>query len=443
MEKEDNRTDLMLLRMLMQLINLAALILVCCVLIGAVFRAKSWHRATELAISLGQIPLPPWLSPVSALLGYGVLLLVGRFQHRHLMATQTTVFIGCLQMAASIWVILSLHMAFNSILLIVILDMVEVLKGKPRIAFLAGGITMYVLTSMSAVQDLLGIIPLENYLFYFSAPSIGFVQGALTLMSTLNLVLFIIAMVLLLSHKTAENARIQQLNSQLATMNEQLKTYASESERMAETRERNRLAREIHDTLGHALTGIASASDACSMMVDVSPDAAKKLLKEIGSTARQGITDVRRSVNALRPDALEHHALEEALATMAKHITDTAGVKVELRLSEEQLNLSEDEEDAVYRVVQEGITNAVSHGNASRIWISLTVRGQDLDIQVRDNGIGTPAGSQEGFGLLHMRERLNLLGGTLHCDGSRGFLLQAVIPLRKGGIEESGQNGHD
>lgn len=421
------------IRVAMGMVNWIAIVLVSVVLAGTVFRAVQNDMAAGLAASLGRVPMPPWTPPAAALLSYAVLLCTGWFLQRYPMTAKTSILAGCVEIAAALAVIFALHMAYNSILLVVLIDMVEVLKGRTRSAILISGIALYVLTSMNVVRDWLGIIPFQNYLSYYNALTAGFIRDVLMLITSLNLVGFLTSMVLLLTQKTAENERINHLNDQLTAMNEQLKAYAEESVRMAETSERNRLAREIHDTLGHALTGIASASDACGLMLDVSPEAAKKLLLDIGDTARQGITDVRRSVSALRPDALEHKALEEALRSMTERITRTTEAEVELHLPPEKLVLSADEEDAVYRIVQECITNAIRHGKASRISIELTLENRNLSVYIRDNGTGMPEGCSEGFGLIHMRERLNLLNGTLDYNGKGGFSLHAVIPVRENG----------
>lgn len=421
------------IRVAMRLVNWIAIALVCVVLTGTVYRAIPCHMATVLAVGLKRLPAPPWTVPAAALPAYAVLLFTGWFQQRHPLSAKRSIVAGCVEIAAALVVIFALHMAYNSLLLLVLIDMVEAQKGRARSAILLSGTALYVLTSMNVVRDRLGIIPFENYLSYYNDLTAGFIRDVLMLMTALNLVGFLTTMVLLLTRKTAENERINHLNDQLTAMNDQLRDYAEASVRMAETRERNRLAREIHDTLGHALTGIASAADACGLMVGASPEAAKKLLLEIGDTARQGITDVRRSVNALRPDALEHKALEEALRAMASHISRTTEAEVSLTLPDEKLVLSADEEETVYRIVQECITNSIRHGKASRIQVELTLESRRLTVSVADNGEGMPSGGSEGFGLIHMRERLDMLGGSLSYDGSGGFSLRAVIPVRENG----------
>ena len=161
-----------------------------------------------------------------------------------------------------------------------------------------------------------------------------------------------------------------------------------EAERNAETRERNRLAREIHDTLGHALTGIVAGIDACITMLDYSPEATRSQLEKVGTVARQGITDVRRSVSKLRPDALEKLPLEEALRTMLDNMASASGVNISFENQVRPLKFHEDEEEAVYRVIQEASTNAIRHGHAARISICIAKKDQWLTVQVKDNGCG-------------------------------------------------------
>ena len=109
----------------------------------------------------------------------------------------------------------------------------------------------------------------------------------------------------------------------------------------------------------------------------------------------------------------------------------------ENRTKSDKLNLDSDEEDALYRVVQEGLTNAVRHGRADRISVRVTRTGDLVTVSIRDNGTGC-AKLEEGFGLRHMRERLNMLGGTLSYgnldsdaqDGYTGFFITVSLPIR-------------
>ena len=200
---------------------------------------------------------------------------------------------------------------------------------------------------------------------------------------------------------------------------------------MAETRERNRLAREIHDTLGHSLTGIITGIEACIMLMDIAPDATKEQLRAIAEVARTGIIDVRHSVKALHPDALESMDLENALRKLIDSTTRSTGVEITYRFDADLNHFNQDEEDVVYRVVQESITNAIRHGKASRIQIEITRKDADLHIVIRDNGMGCSE-IKPGFGLHHMKERVEMLGGDLEYRSGDGFEVHAVIPIRWG-----------
>ena len=250
------------------------------------------------------------------------------------------------------------------------------------------------------------------------------------LYSASALILFILYMVLFISQQTSEKQEILNLNQQLQQANEQLRIYAEESAHTAQVQERNRLAREIHDTLGHVLTGITAGADACIQMMDDSPEMARHQMELIADTARNGMNDVRRSVKALRPDSLEKENLSGALNKMCTSMAQSSGTQIQLEESLAGLTLSQDEEDCVYRTVQEGITNAIRHGHATRVQVRCHIEDGVLEVSVRDNGIGCKSVTP-GFGLQHMQERMLMLGGTFWYENSDGFCIRAEIPLRK------------
>lgn len=235
-----------------------------------------------------------------------------------------------------------------------------------------------------------------------------------------------------------ENARIALLNIQLQTANERLKEmnvqlqeYAGMREKMGETKERNRIAREIHDTLGHTMTGLSAGIDACIAMIDYSVEGTKKQLNVISQVARQGIEDIRRSVNKLRPDALEHFNLGEALEKMMEDTMNVSDVYIDYQCEIPVMKFNADEEDMIYRVVQEGITNAIRHGKATKINVKIKKENKWLILSIKDNGIGCEK-IKSGFGLIHIKERIQMLSGEVIYDGANGFHIIAKIPIRWG-----------
>lgn len=201
---------------------------------------------------------------------------------------------------------------------------------------------------------------------------------------------------------------------------------------MAETRERNRLAREIHDTLGHALTGITAGLDACMVTLESAPEFTRTQLARIRDTAQKGITDVRRSMKKLRPDAMEKMPFQEAIAAMTSDYAEASGMEITLDVQKWPADLREDQEDVIYRVLQESLTNAHRHGQARHVCITIGENGGILSICIADDGVGC-AEVTPGFGLRHMQERLYLLHGTAKYRSGDGFTVDVTIPLSGGG----------
>lgn len=135
-------------------------------------------------------------------------------------------------------------------------------------------------------------------------------------------------------------------------MNNQLKDYAAMQKQMGEIEERNRIAREIHDTLGHTMTGLSAGIDACIALIDYSVDETKKQLNIISGVARQGLKDVRRSMKKLRPDTLERESLESAIEKLITETMSTSKVSIEFQSFLPSLVFEDDEEDTIYRIVQ-------------------------------------------------------------------------------------------
>jgi len=327
---------------------------------------------------------------------------------------------------------IAMNMNYNGLVLLVVADMVRGQKGSRQKVILGIAVVcLYTIVNYNLTGSYFNMIPWESYLTCFRTSTQAFLKGLLSVFSSMNLVLFILYMTMLIQGEYRERERFQTLNEQLEEANKKLKEYAVEAEKNAEVRERNRLAREIHDTLGHSLTGIVAGIDACLTMIDISPNATKQQLEKISNAARQGMTDVRRSVSKLRPDALEKLELEAAIIKMLQDTGAASGTDIQFQNQVKPLKFHEDEEEVIYRVVQEATTNAIRHGHAKKIWIHISKAEQWLTITVKDNGAGCDS-VHEGFGLKHMEERLSLLDGSLKYDGKDGFLITARIPIRWG-----------
>ncbi len=321
---------------------------------------------------------------------------------------------------------------YNGILLLVFANIIFNMKsGKGRFFF----IILAIISFLMADNEMLGVnyrfYSIDSYIRYYNSGTQQYLFGFYRILESLNIILFVSCCMHVITEQKNTIDEVNTLYTQLEQANEQLHEYASMTEKVTETRERNRLAREIHDSIGHVLTGIAAGLDACIALIDNAPEKTKEQLEVISNVTREGIKEVRRSVNELRPDALERFSLEFAIQKMISDMTSASEQKIYFASEVSNLKFDEDEEMAIYRVIQEGITNAIRHGKADKIWIVIKKEQSDILLQIRDNGIGCE-NIKSGFGTRHIRERIGMLGGKVTFDGSNGFVIDARIPIRWG-----------
>lgn len=329
-------------------------------------------------------------------------------------------------------IIILLNFNYNGILLLVFSNVILYAKnGKARYILAAVAIGSFILADYELLSISYRLYSIQDYISYYSASAQQYLLSIYNILVSLNVIFFVMYCVNIINEQRGNLDEINALNEQLQEVNGQLKEYTVMAEKMAETRERNRLAREIHDTLGHTLTGIAAGIDACQATIGTAPEQTKQQLELISKVTRDGIKEIRRSVSELRPDALERLSLEYAINQMVADMNAVSDTKVCFDCQVRNLKFDEDEENAIYRVVQEGITNAMRHGHASHIWITIKKDGTDIVLQIKDNGIGCQE-MKSGFGTKHMRERIRMLSGVVTFDGSDGFVVNARIPIRWG-----------
>jgi len=219
------------------------------------------------------------------------------------------------------------------------------------------------------------------------------------------------------------------LASQLETANRRLVEYAAQAEELAAVQERNRLAREIHDNIGHYLTIVNVQIEAARITLASDPRRALQALEKAQDLARKGLSSVRESVSALRVSPVENRSLEEAIAGLVEE-TRVTGLDVQIEVLGSPRPLDEKIALAVYHAAQEGLTNVRKHARASHVLVELDFsRAGWFRLAVRDDGIGA-AGTSGGFGLVGMRERILLLGGDVRIETrpGMGFRLEASLP---------------
>jgi signal transduction histidine kinase len=223
--------------------------------------------------------------------------------------------------------------------------------------------------------------------------------------------------------------RERQARQQLQKANQQLADYAAQVEQLATVRERNRLAREVHDTLGHYLTVINVQLEVVTKLIDSNPARAKEAAVKAKQLASEGLNEVRRSVSALRPTPLEDKPLSEALRALIETSRD-AGLMVTFEQTGIARAVSPEIETVLYRATQEALTNIRKHAHASAANVRLAYDADAVSLRVRDNGLGRKGGD-DNVGLSALRERASALNGTVlaenHLEG--GFVLEVTLPL--------------
>jgi PAS domain S-box-containing protein len=196
--------------------------------------------------------------------------------------------------------------------------------------------------------------------------------------------------------------------------------------------ERNRMAREIHDTLAQAFTGIIVHLDAASRRMKTNPDAVENYIKTGRDLARYGLDEARRSVEALRPRFLEEGDLHSALSRLATQMFCHSDVEIVYEVIGEQFPLPNDVENHLFRIGQEALTNVFKYAKASEIRIELIYESEQFYLRIKDNGQGFEKGSifiGSGFGLLGMTERAERIGAELTIQTALGQGTEVVVSV--------------
>jgi signal transduction histidine kinase len=237
---------------------------------------------------------------------------------------------------------------------------------------------------------------------------------------------FTIAFTLITRQAMTAKERAEELHRELATAHERLRAYTAQAEDLATTRERNRVAREIHDGVGHYLTVVKTQLDAAAAILPAQPDQALAAITKAARLTGDALDDVRRSVGTLRTDAVRL-PLPEAL----RALTADAGLPVTVRIAGTARPLPPGLEHALFRSAQEGLTNIRKHAGATAAEVALDFSAAGrVSLAVTDNGRGAADSPGPGFGLSGLRERIALLGGRVEA-GNRpggGYTLTVEVP---------------
>lgn len=236
--------------------------------------------------------------------------------------------------------------------------------------------------------------------------------------------------------KERSEALLQQVNESQAALqraHRQLQESAARQQHMAVLEERQRLAREIHDSVAHTLTALVVQVQAGRRLLDRAPDEAAATIRRCEDMAREALQETRRAVRALHPAGLEQQTEVEALRRLGNDFGIATGIQVEVTADPAAAALLPDPDrlEQLYRIFQEALTNAHRHGQARRVTAALSLAGDQLRLSIANDG-APPARLDPGVGLKSMNERARSLGGTVFFEaGERGLNIRVMVPVKQ------------
>ena len=418
----------------LMVINLVAIVYNASIYLFATNYVAAKGFSHSLLERLDAIPGSPSLIFWVSISLYACLLLVMYYRERH--PNQLSVYdkATIIEILLMLVIFSVLHSSYNGLILLVFADIFygskEFNSSKDKkywFSFIILSFSMLLLSNYDLMSLFIKLPSLDTYIrFYPESVRLLLLFGKNFLYS-LNIVVFMISLLFYILSAITERHRIEEELRMASQANRELNSYLALSEKIAEDRERKRIAREIHDTLGHALTGISAGIDAVKVLVDIDTNRAKEQLNNVSVVVRDGIRDVRGSLNKMRPGALENNTLKEALIKIIREYEAISNLEIHLRYEWDNIDLDIAKEDIVFRVIQESITNSVRHGHAKTIWIELLEEEEAYVMTIQDDGVGFDE-LHYGYGLKQMQERLMIIGGSVRFENRDGFYTYIEIP---------------
>ncbi len=275
-------------------------------------------------------------------------------------------------------------------------------------------------------------VTLSAFAFVLIAGSVSLGAWALSIGPV---VVFVIVYVVMYVRELEAREKAQNALSELDTAHRQLTEYAAQVEDLTLVNERQRMARELHDTLSQGLAGLVLQLEAIdSHLSRGNTVKAQAITQQAMDRARSTLADARRAIDDLRSGKLPEIDLETAVRAEADRFTAASGIPCELTIALPP-SLPEDLCENALRVVSEALTNIARHAQAQQVTVRLHLSDHSLDIEVHDDGIGfDPAQISAGhYGLIGLRERARLIGGTLDIESTarQGTTLRVCLPLEK------------
>lgn len=216
--------------------------------------------------------------------------------------------------------------------------------------------------------------------------------------------------------------------NKLMKTNEELELYANSIKELSILKERNRISREIHDSIGHSLSTIIIQLGAIERIAKKDGEAATKMASNLREFSKNGLEEIRKALRELKPKEFKEYETVLTLERLIKEFSKLTGIEVKLGFSKSKFNIDEEVSLVLYRAVQEFLSNSARHGKASKISIFIHFDIKDLIVTMKDNGIGCNV-IKPGLGLTSISERVKELGGDFNFESKegKGFLFRVVL----------------
>lgn len=261
------------------------------------------------------------------------------------------------------------------------------------------------------------------YLIYYKFNLSNISQAIFFLM--INVLILVVAA--FAQYNKQEREKKELLYKELLDVHKKLKEYTNEVHRLSVVEERNRIARDIHDSLGHNMTALIMQIQMAEHYLKIDSSKSQELLAESLKTAKDSLAVIKEVVETLRGTGRLLFA-DKVIEVLVHDFSEKTGAEIYLNMSGK--NTSNDKvHEAMYHILQEGLTNAVRHGNATKIRVDVDYSDDSIKFSIKDNGTGAES-ITEGYGLKGIRERINAFNGNVEFKSEDGFQIKGTIFTR-------------
>lgn len=297
-------------------------------------------------------------------------------------------------------------------------------------------LSVFSLMELSLTNGIIWIIIFSLISFIAFSYQLGIYQGALFGLLYGAGSLFFGGFGYALSIAIEARKKQEVLLEELKIANEKLKEYASKVEQLTLIEERNRLSREMHDSIGHHLVSVSLQLEILKKIIKEKPNDALKIIETLKKEISDSIQELRNVVKTLRKPYEFDIPIEESIKNLIENFTKIKDIKIDFEIEDSLKDLPPDYKITIFRVCQEALTNIEKHSNASEVSIKLKNINNEINLTIEDNGVGFPSEIREdSFGLKGIKERAKILNGSVIFENrpQGGARVIFSLPMTQGG----------